>query len=105
MNNISDIRQNYVNQALLNETADKPRTDAQAGQAPDNTAGISRDDKVSLSQASKEMQLVKTAVAESPDIRTEKVAELKQAIMANQYSIDPNKVAEAIIGSIVSEVV
>ncbi|MDX9786584.1 MAG: flagellar biosynthesis anti-sigma factor FlgM [Desulfobacterales bacterium] len=105
MNNISNITQKYGHRTLLSETADKHRIDIRENQATDNNAGVSRDDKVSLSQASKEMQLAKTAVAKSPNVREERVAELKQAIASNQYSIDPDKIADSIIGAIISDIV
>lgn len=105
MNNISNITQKYEHRPLLNETSDKHRIDTRENQPTESNTGVSRDDKVSLSQASKEMQLAKSAVAESPDVREERVAELKQAIAANQYSINPDKIAESIIGALISEVI
>ena len=105
MSNISNITQKYEHQTLMNEPVDKTRTDPKGGQPTGNTAEMPRDDKVSLSQASKEMMLVKKAVNESPDIREEKVAQLKAAIANNEYHVDSGKIAESFIGTLVSEVV
>ena len=108
MNNISNITQKYERQTLLNETADKQRSESRSNQLMENlnnTEVTPRDDKVSLSQASKIMQLAKNAVAESPDIREDKVMTLKKTIADNQYGVAPEKIADAFIGSIISEII
>lgn len=104
MNNISNITQQYE-QRILNETVDKSRVGPQETQPVEKSADVGRDDKVSLSQASKEMQLAENAVAEQPDVREERVAELKQAIENGQYEMDAEKMADKLVGNIISEVI
>lgn len=106
MSNISNITHKYEHQTMLNETTDKQRTETRGNQVLESNPEVSaRDDKVSLSQASKIMQLAKNAVAESPDIREDQVAALKRAIANNQYGVTPEKIAESFIGTIVSEII
>lgn len=106
MNNISTITPKYEHQTMLNETTDKQRSETRGNQVLESNSEVSaRDDKVSLSQASRVMQLAKNAVAESSDIREDKVAALKRAIADNQYGVTPEKIAESFIGTLVSEII
>lgn len=105
MNNIGNITQKYEHQPYLDETADKQRIDAGDSPKTGNTADFVKDDKVSLSRTSKEMQLAKKAVTEAPDIREDKVARLKQEIAEGQYDVNPDQIAEKLVGTIISDVI
>ena len=104
MTNITNVTGKYE-QAFLNETTDKQRVDTPATAPEESKTERIQDDKVSLSDASRDMQTAKQAIAESPDIRSEKVNEIKQAVADGRYEIDAGKVAEKMIGSIISEVI
>ena len=71
MTNISNITGKYE-QVFLNDTADKQRVDAPANPAEADKTDRVKNDKVSLSDASRDMQTARQAVASTPDIRTEK---------------------------------
>jgi negative regulator of flagellin synthesis FlgM len=103
MNNIGNITFKYEHQALINETMDKTRTENRGNQPVEKAQDMDRDDKVSLSQASKDMQTAKTAVAATPDVRENKVSAIRQAVEQGQYHVDAEKVAESFVGSIISE--
>jgi negative regulator of flagellin synthesis FlgM len=103
MNNIGNITHTYEHQALINETMDKTRTENRGNQPVEKAQDTSRDDKVSLSQVSKDLQTAKTAVAASPDVREDKVSAIRKAVEQGQYHVDADKVAESFIGSIISE--
>jgi negative regulator of flagellin synthesis FlgM len=105
MNNIGNITQKYEHQTLLSETTDKRRVESQDLRQTDTGSDAARNDKVSLSQASKEMQLAKNAVAEVPEIREEKVAQIKQAIADNRYELNSEKIAEKLVGAHISEMI
>ena len=104
MNNIGIISQKYEQQTYLDETADKQRISAQDNKPIEKSTDVVKDDKVSLSQTSKDMQLAKQASADAPDIREDRVAQLKQDIADGQYEINPEKIAEKLVGTIISEV-
>lgn len=104
MTNITNVTGKYE-QAFLNETTDKQRVDAPATPPVEIKAERIQEDKVSLSDTSRDMQTAKQAIASSQDIRQEKVNELKQAVASGRYEIDAGKVAEKMIGSIISEVI
>lgn len=101
INNITD----KYGQAFLNETGDKQAVDGTAGPAAENKTDRVQDDKVSLSDESRDLQTATQAVESTPDVRQEKVNELKQAVESGRYQVDATKVAEKMIGSIISETV
>jgi flagellar biosynthesis anti-sigma factor FlgM len=105
MNHIGNITQKYEHQTQLSETTDKRRVESQDVRHTETGSDPARDDKVSLSQASKEMQLAKSAVADVPEIREEKVALIKQAIADNRYELNSEKIAEKLVGAHISEMI
>ena len=54
-------------------------------------------DKVDLSDQSKEMKKIYTVQQMAPDIRTERVNEVKKLIEENRYQVDSKAVAEKMI--------
>jgi negative regulator of flagellin synthesis FlgM len=104
MTNISNVTGKYE-QAFLNETADKQGINAPANTAETAETELSQDDRVSLSNESRELQAAKDAVANVPDVREEKVAALQQAIESGSYEINPGDIAEKMIGVMVNEIV
>jgi len=65
--------------------------------APDATAPATRTDQVALSQRAEEVRAARLALAATPEIRHQRVAELKARIESGQYQVDPYKVAERIL--------
>ena len=107
-----DAIKNFEQQkAIMNEAAEKERVERQdqAQQAKEQkaqeAAQQAQDDVVvKLSEESRELQAAKEAAEQSPDVRQEKVNELRQAVEQGQYTVDPDKVAEKMVGSIINEV-
>jgi len=90
MNNITNITSKY-DQAYLKETTGNKRADEKSPVAEDSKTDSAKGDKVSLSEASRDLALAQQAVASAPDVRSEKVAQIKQAIEADQYKISSVK--------------
>lgn len=65
----------------------EPKTEVSYGQ-----------DKVVFSTFAKEMQIAGKAVKEAPDVRVDKVNDLKAQIEAGKYNITANQIAEKILG-------
>jgi negative regulator of flagellin synthesis FlgM len=57
-------------------------------------------DRVDISGRSKELADIQAAVNQLPDVRAEKVQEIKKSVEAGTYTVDPSKVAESILKSI-----
>ncbi len=104
MNNITNISGKY-DQAYVKDTTDTQRTDSRKGAVEETRTDIPQNDRVSLSTTSKDYQIAQEAVANTPDVRAEKVERIKQAVASGQYTVDAEKVAEKLIGTLVSEVV
>ncbi len=62
-----------------------------------------QDSIVHLSKASKEVQLAEKVIAETADIRADKVAEIRAKIESGTYEIDHEKVAVKMIDSHLDE--
>jgi negative regulator of flagellin synthesis FlgM len=63
----------------------------------------SRDAIVNLSQASKDRLLASEAIASVPDVREDKVAEIKDQIESGTYGMDNEAVADKMVGSFIDE--
>lgn len=62
------------------------------------TTSVSCQDRVLLSPMAKEIQMVKNRLQEIPDIRIEKVAEIKNQITQGTYPVSSEKIAHCLIG-------
>ncbi len=56
-------------------------------------------DKLEFSQTAKSYQTAKAAVNDAPDVRQDKVAEIKAMIAAGKYNISSEAVADKILSS------
>lgn len=54
-------------------------------------------DEVQISQAGRDYQIAKQAVAQAPDVRMDKVAELKSRIASGEYQVSPDDFASKLI--------
>ena len=81
----------YVEQAQKPKQTDKNQA-AGAQQAQDQQT-----DRVDLSDQSQEMKKIYTAQQMAPDIRTEKVDEVKKLVDQNSYQVDSDAVADKMI--------
>lgn len=96
------IDSNYTNYEV-DTSSQRPRNlPAEHTDRPDTarsteTEKASPDTVVNLSRASREAQLIKETIENTPDIRQEKVDQLKQAILDGTYQVDPKAVAGKMI--------
>lgn len=63
------------------------------------------EDRVSLSSNAQDMQVAKDAMSLAPDIRTEKVQEVRSSIDEGRYQINSQQIAEKIIGFSIDQMV
>ena len=63
-----------------------------------------QDTIVNLSTASKETQTAREIIASEPDVREDKVAELRKRIESGNYTIDNKAVADKIVESFIDEI-
>jgi negative regulator of flagellin synthesis FlgM len=82
------------------KVGEKQVTDEQKTDRSDRSA---QDTVVNLSQASKEAQHIEEIVASEPDVREDKVAELKEKIETGKYEMDNEAVADKLVDAFVDE--
>ncbi len=69
-----------------------------------DSASMPRGDVLVLSNKVQELNLIKEQVLKSPDVRADKVSELKALIQEGKYSVSGNEIAQQMIGrSLVDE--
>ncbi len=76
----------------------------QDGQMTREQDQVQQDTIVNLSTASKETRLAKQIVASEPDMREDKVSELKQKIESGDYTVDHKAVADKMVNSFMDEI-
>jgi len=80
--------------AYVNNINDKQKTDNASDKAETNVA---KTDTVNISDAAKEIQEVSKQLDDIPDVRTEKVQQLKNEIENGTYKIKSEEIAEKML--------
>ena len=70
---------------------------------PSSASPSSGGEQIALSAKAKGIQKALETIQTSPDIRSEKVAEIKSQIASNTYQIDSEALAEKILREIITE--
>ena len=104
MANVSNIS-NINPRAYVSGTTETQKVDGREDQPVEKNVELTQSDTVSLSKESKDIQLAEEALAAEPDIRTEKVDPIKQKVAEGTYEVNAEKVAGALIGTHISELV
>ncbi len=60
-------------------------------------------DRVVLSSGSLEVQKVRDILAQTPEVRADRVKALKEEIARGEYKIDPARLAEKMLAGLISE--
>lgn len=60
-------------------------------------------DKVELSIGSQDVQRITEILEQTPDVRVDKVQALKEKIASGDYTIDPHRLADSMMTSLLSE--
>jgi negative regulator of flagellin synthesis FlgM len=86
----------HPNQVSLNEVAGQPagKTDKKA---PGTGKQVQGEDTASLSSGASRVASLAAKAMEAPEIRQDKVSALRDAIRSGKYSVDSQKVADAML--------
>lgn len=60
-------------------------------------------DRVDLSAGSLDMQKAKSIIAQTPEIRMDKVQALQDQIARGEYTVDPHRLADTMMASLLSD--
>ena len=80
--------------AYVNQVQDKDKADAKSKQAEKQQT---KTDTVVLSDTAKTVQEAQTQLEQIPDVREEKVAELREQVESGTYEIDAEKIADKML--------
>ncbi|MCI8307537.1 MAG: flagellar biosynthesis anti-sigma factor FlgM [Lachnospiraceae bacterium] len=69
----------------------KTKNNAQAGKSRGSS------DKIELSSFGKELSVARQAVSEAPEVREDRVAELKSAIKSGTYDLSVDRLADKLV--------
>ena len=98
---ISSSTPNYINQTYANQgnAAAKPQTPARMEKAADEISA----DTLNLSPTTRDLQKISAAMDTEPADRKKLVADLKQQVQTNQYTVNAEQVAKKMVGSLMDE--
>jgi negative regulator of flagellin synthesis FlgM len=89
-----DKNQGVQVDAYVNQVQDKKKADQAADQAKESAT---KTDTVVISDAAKRIQEARSKLDEIPDVREDKVAELKNQIQNGTYQPDAQKTADKLL--------
>jgi negative regulator of flagellin synthesis FlgM len=81
--------------------------DKKVGAEPENqpASGVVAEEKVSLSTTARNFQRAQKAIEEVPEVREEKVRELKDQIQTERYDVDGEKIAEKMVSESLLDII
>lgn len=86
-------------------TGSTARSGSKAITASGATAEAEAQDRVELSGRSREMAKAADVLANTPEVREQKVAELRRRIDNQEYQVDPDQVAQRMIVNFLREII
>lgn len=93
----------HLPKSTPNEAAKVDEAKSVEVQKTEGKESSGQDAIVQLSSASKEVQRIRDVIASEPDVRADKVAELKERIQSGQYEIDHDAVAEKMVDELIDK--
>jgi negative regulator of flagellin synthesis FlgM len=69
-----------------------------ADDKPASTTQVAGSDRVSVTDTASRLQKIEEELSAMPEINHEKVAEIKKALADGTFSLDPQRIAEKLIG-------
>lgn len=82
--------------AAIQQAAPAP-AEAPEAAATQSAGAVTHTDQIALSQQATEVQAAHVALAQTPEVRAELVANLKAQVAEGTYRVDADKVADALL--------
>lgn len=102
---ISDTSVNFGRKAYAKEVENSPPPQEMTKTQAAEMKKEAPEDKVSLSSSARDMKIASEAVAAAPEVRQEKVYEIKSAVDNGTYQINAEKIADKMMGYNIDELV
>lgn len=94
VSDIKDVNAQMIQQYQRAENV-APTVDKQTGSS---AAAVKPEEKVDLSTRAKEIQQAKVEVSKAPDVREEKVQEIKSQVEQGTYNVSGEQIANKMVG-------
>ena len=94
VSDIKDLSTQMIQQYQRNENTAQQVNQNQAG----STATVKSEEKVDLSTMAKEIQQAKVEVSKSPDVREEKVNDIRNQVQQGTYNVSGEQIANKMVG-------
>lgn len=94
--NISDIKD--VNAQMIQQYQRNDQASQVAEKQAASAAAVKPEEKVDLSTMAKEIQLAKVEVTQLPDVREQKVQEIKTQVEQGTYNVSGEQIANKMVG-------
>lgn len=95
----------YDNPAYVKEMTETKRSESRETQSGDVKKDAAKGDTVKLSTVSKDIQTAIKAATEAPEVRSAEIDALKAAINEGRYEVNPDKIAEKMVHTMISDLV
>ena len=69
----------------------------------DGALSVTQTDRVEISAGTMDIQKVREVLGQTPSVRSQRVQELKDQIARGEYSVDPYKIADKMLISLLSD--
>ncbi len=105
---IDDKVTNYEVNNYLSNASRAQRTEEESTREGERVKGEERTetrDTVDISGSSRDAQMAREVISSEPDVREEKVSEVKEQIESDQYEVDNQEVADRMVGAFIDEVI
>ena len=97
------IDNRIINYEIVKQLPKKTENDIEGAKIEEKSQS-QQDTIVNLSTTSKDVQTAKEVIASEPEVREDKVAELKAKIESGNYTIDNEAVADKMVDSFIDEI-
>jgi len=94
VSDIKDVNTQKIQQYQRNENV-APATDKQVGSS---AAAVKPEEKVNLSTQAREIQQAKVEVSKAPDVREQKVQDIKSQVDQGTYNVSGEQIANKMVG-------
>ena len=102
---VAETNVNFARQAYVKESANIQSPQDMAKSAEAQQKREIPEDKVSLSSSAKDMRIASDAVAAAPEVRQEVVTGIKASVDNGTYQVNPEKIADKMVGSNIDELI
>ena len=99
ISDIKDVNAQMIQQYQRGENSAVNSSDKQA-----INASVKPEEKVDLSTKAKDIQQAKNALTQLPDVREEKVQEVKTQLEKGTYNIDAGKIADKMVNESIIDI-